>query len=175
MIKQAKDVLQNVIDAVLSDTAGEYVVVRSKAREQQSIMSRKWPVLSLITDGGTFDDREARVWRYKDAEAKTFKERYIRGKRTLYIQMRCWAEGEDETDLLFSRLLPEIPRYWTYDGIDGLVRIGIEEHSDDTGNLSKLFLSVTVIEFSVDVAGREKSTPTIRQQELQPGESDNAM
>jgi hypothetical protein len=175
VIKEAKDVLENIVHTVLPAVAADYVVVRSKSKEEQSIMARKWPVISLITETGNFDDREARTYRYADTEAKTLKERYVRGSRTLPIQLRCWAEGEDAADEIFSKLLPEIPRHWELDGFEGLIRIGFEEHSDSTDALSKLYLSVAVIEFTIDVAGQEKIVPTIRQTEIQPGESDNAM
>jgi hypothetical protein len=175
VIKEAKDLLESVVHGVLPALAPGYMVVRSKSKEEQAIMARKWPVISLITDEGTFDDREARTCRYADTEAGIWKERYVRGSRTLPLQLRCWAEGEDAADEIFSKLLPEIPRRWELDGFEGLIRIGVEAHSDNTGAVSTLYLSAALIEFSVDVAGKETIIPTIRRTEMQAGESDNAM
>lgn len=164
MIREAKDVLQSVIQ----NRAPAARIVRSIAEESRLIMARQWPLVSLITNPGRFDDRENRTIRYPDEEAGVWKERYIRGKRILPILLRVWAEGEDETDALFSRILPAVPRRWTYDGMEGLVLIETEEHSDFVDNVNKLYLSVAEIQFSVPVALEETEVPTIRAAENEP-------
>jgi hypothetical protein len=133
------------------------------AQEQEAVMSRICPYVSLITNPGGFDDRTAKTVRYADADAKTWKQRYVRGERWLPIQMRCWAEGEEAADAIFSRLLPAIPRHWEYDGFEGSVLINGEEHSDHSGNTGKLYVSIAEIEFAVDVATGEEIVPTIDQ------------
>jgi hypothetical protein len=148
MIKEAKDILQNVVSARVPGVA----VVRSMAEEQRAVMARTWPLVSLVTNPGRFDDCEAKTVRYPDAEAGIWKERYVRGKRILPVLLRCWAEGEDAADALFSRILPAIPRKWEYDGFEGLIVIENEEHSDFVDSVNKLYLSVAEIEFSVPVA-----------------------
>lgn len=158
MIKEAKDILQNAVLSRIPDVT----IVRSTADEQRAIMGRKWPVVSLITNPGKFDDRESKTVRYPDTEEGIWKERYVRGKRTLPILLRVWAEGEDKTDEVFSRLLPAIPRKWEHDGFEGLIVIETEEHSDFVDNVNKLYLSVAEIQFSVPVALEEKPVPTIK-------------
>ena len=91
MIRAAKDLLQ----AVVAQRIPAATVVRSAAAESRAIMSRKWPLVSLITDPGRFDDREAKTVRYPDTEAGVLKQRYVRGSRILPVLLRCWAEGED--------------------------------------------------------------------------------
>jgi hypothetical protein len=164
MIKEAKDILQNV----LASRAPGLTVARSMAEEQRAIMARQWPLAALITNPGRFDDREAKTVRYPDAEAGLWKERYVRGKRILPILLRCWAEGEDETDALFSRILPAVPRRWEYDGFEGLIVIETEEHSDFDDNVNKLYLSVAEIQFSVPVALEEEIVPTFTSVEAEP-------
>jgi hypothetical protein len=39
------------------------------AEEQRFIMARTWPLVSLVTNPGRFDDREAKTVRYPDAVA----------------------------------------------------------------------------------------------------------
>jgi hypothetical protein len=138
------------------------------AEEQHAAMARQWPLVSLITNPGRFDDREAKTIRYPDAEAGIWKERYVRGKRIVPILVRCFAEGEDEADKLFSRILPAIPRKWEYDGFEGLIVIETEEHSDFADSVNKLYLSVAEIQFSVPVAMEETEVPTIKSVEAEP-------
>jgi hypothetical protein len=164
MIKEAKDILQSVV----LQRAPDVTVVRSMAEEQRSIMARTWPLVSLVTNPGRFDDRESKTIRYPDAEAGIWKERYVRGKRILPVLLRCWAEGEDAADALFSRILPAIPRKWEYDGFEGLIVIDTEEHSDFVDSVNNLYLSVAEIEFSVPVALEETDIPTIKSVEAEP-------
>jgi hypothetical protein len=164
MIKEVKDVLQNV---VLNRVPGAHIA-RSAAEEQRLIMARQWPLVSLITNPGKFDDREAKVYRYFDADAGTFAQRYVRGSRILPILLRVWGEGEDAVDELFSRILPAIPRKWELDGFEGLVVINHEEHSDFVDNVSKMYLSVAEIQFSVPVALEEEIVPTFDSSEGEP-------
>jgi hypothetical protein len=65
MIKEAKDILQAV---VLRRTPGG-TTARSMAEEQHFIMARTWPLVSLVTNPGRFDDREAKTVRYPGAVA----------------------------------------------------------------------------------------------------------
>jgi hypothetical protein len=158
LIRTAKDVLQ----AAVENRVQGATIVRSAAEESRAIMARKWPLVSLITSPGRFDDREAKTVRYADAEAGTLKQRYVRGSRILPIQLRCWAEGEDAADEVFSRILPAIPRKWMYDGFEGSIVINAEEHSDHTGNAAKMYLSVAEVQFTVPVALDEEIVPTIK-------------
>lgn len=158
MIKEVKDLLQ----AVVTQRVPDATIARSMAAEEHAIMKRQWPLVSLITNPGRFDDREAKTIRYPDAEAGIWKERYVRGKRIVPVLMRCFAEGEAAADALFSRILPAIPRKWELDGFEGLIVIETEEHSDFSDNVSKLYLSVAEIQFSVPVALEETAVPTIK-------------
>jgi hypothetical protein len=164
MIKEAKDLLQNIAAV----RAPGVFIVRSIADEQRAIMARQWPLVSFITNPGTFDDREAKTVRYADTEAQTLKQRYVRGKRTLPVLLRVWAEGEDAADELFSRILPAIPRKWEYDNFEGTVLISAEEHSDFVDNVNKLYLSVAEIQFTVPVALEEEIVPTFTSVEGEP-------
>jgi hypothetical protein len=164
MIKEAKDILA----AAVSQRALGMRIVRSMAEESHAIMARQWPLVSLITNPGRFDDREAKTVRYPDGEAGIWKERYVRGKRILPVLLRCLAEGEDATDALFSRILPGIPRKWEYDGFEGSIVINGEEHTDATDNLNSLYLSIAEIEFSIQVAREEEEVPTINTVETEP-------
>jgi hypothetical protein len=164
MIKEAKDILESVV----SRRAPGVTTVRSMADEQHAIMARTWPFVSLVTNPGRFDDREAKTVRYPDAEAGIWKERYVRGKRILPVLLRLWAEGEDAADALFSRILPAIPRKWEFAGFEGLIVIENEEHSDFVDSVSKLYLSVAEIEFSVQAALEETDVPTVKTVEAEP-------
>jgi hypothetical protein len=158
MIKEAKNILEQVVRERIPDA----VVVRSAAEEAEGLMTRKLPLVSLVTNRGWFDDREAKTIRYPDGEAGIWKERYVRGKRILPILLRCWAEGEDAADELFSRILPAIPRKWEYDGFEGLIVIEGDEHSDHVDNVNKMYLSVAEVQFSVQIALEETAVPTIK-------------
>jgi hypothetical protein len=158
MIREAKDVLQNIVEKLIPEAA----VVRSGAEETRAIMARRWPLVSLVTNPGRFDDREAKIFRYVDSEAGVLKQRYVRGSRILPILIRVWAEGEDETDRMFSRIIPAIPKRWELDDFGGMVAINPEEHSDFVDNASKLYLSVAEIQFTVPVALDEEIVPTFK-------------
>lgn len=164
MIKEVKDLLEAVVKARIPVAT----VVRSGAEEDRAIMARQWPLVSLITNPGKFDDRVARVLRYQDVQAGTWKQRQVRGKRIVPILLRCWSAGEDETDVIFSRILPAIPRRFTYDDFEGFIEINAEEHSDHTGALAKVYLSVAEVVFSVDVAPDATIIPTIGQVQTEP-------
>jgi hypothetical protein len=164
MIKEAKDILRNVV----LDRVPDVTIVRNMAEEQRAVMARQWPLVSLITNPGRFDDRESKTIRYPDEDAGVWKERYVRGRRILPMLLRCWAEGEDAADALVSRIIPAIPRKWELDGFEGLVVISNEEHSDFEDNMTKLYLSVVEIEFSVPVALEETDVPTVKAVEAEP-------
>jgi hypothetical protein len=159
MIKETKDILQ----AVVEQRTPNVTVVRSVKEEKEAIMARKFPLVALVTNQGHFDDRDAKKVRYKDEEAETWKERYIRGSRILPILLRCWSKGENEADAVFSRILPAIPRRWELDGFEGTILISIEEHSDHSGNMAELYVSVVEVQFTVPVALEETIVPTISQ------------
>jgi hypothetical protein len=165
MIKEAKDLLE----AVVKERLPEATVVRSALDESQEIFSRKFPLVSLITNPGSFDDREAKTVKYFDEEAGTWKKRYVRGNRVLPILLRLWAEGEEEADRCFSRIIPAIPRTWAYDNFEGLVLINHEEHSDHTGNVAKRYLSVAEIQFSAASAMDDELVPTFNTINNEPG------
>jgi hypothetical protein len=123
-------------------------------------MARKFPLASLVTNPGRFDDRTVGTARYANTDTNTLVQRYIRGSRILPILVRVWAEGEDEADDVFSRILPAIPRKWKYDGFEGLVVINSEEHSDHTGNTAMQYVSVAEVQFTVQGALDEETVPS---------------
>jgi hypothetical protein len=156
MIQAAKDVLEGAIKARVPSVN----IVRSAADESRAIMARQFPLASLITNPGKFDDRTAGMARFANTDTNTLVQRYIRGSRILPILVRVWAEGEEEADEVFSRILPAIPRKWEYDGFEGLIVINAEEHSDHTGNTAKQYVSVAEVQFTVQVALNEETVPT---------------
>jgi hypothetical protein len=168
MIKEAKDLLEAVITA----RCPEAVIVRSALDESQALMDRKYPLVSLITNPGNFDDREAKTVKYFDEAEGMWKKRYVRGNRVLPILLRLWAEGEEEADRYFSRILPAIPRTWEYDNFEGLVLINHEEHSDHTGNVAKRYLSVAEIQFTMAAAMEDELVPTFNTIKNDPGDFD---
>jgi hypothetical protein len=154
MIKECKDVLQHIIQEHFDDIP----VVRSAREEKQAIMTRKFPLISLITNPGSFDN-VGKLVRYKEGEG--IGQRQVRGTRKVPIVVRVWGEGEEAVDDLFSRMLPLIPRRFTLDGFEGMVTLLTEEHSDHAGNLSLLYLSVIEVEFAVDIAPAPVAVPVI--------------
>ncbi|MDR0512048.1 MAG: hypothetical protein LBG93_02960 [Treponema sp.] len=165
MIKAAKDVLERVIKGQFPDMP----VVRSAVNESHTIMARKFPLVSLITNPGTFDGTVARIVRYLDNDG-TYKERFVRGERVVPILVRCWAEGEEEADEIFSRIIPVIPSQWEYEGFATHIEIRAEEHSDHAGNTGKMYLSVAEVSFRAVAAVDPKKAPFIERAVLQGGE-----
>jgi hypothetical protein len=165
MIKEAKDLLEAVVKTRCPDA----VIVRSGLDESQGLMSRKYPLVSLITNPGNFDDREAKTVKYFDEVAGMWKKRYVRGSRVLPILLRLWAKDEEEADIHFSRILPAIPKAWEYDGFEGLILINHEEHSDHTGNVAKRYLSVAEIQFTAAAAMESELVPTFNTIKNDPG------
>ena len=53
MIKAAKDLLDMCITTEIPDAT----VVRNRGDESKQVMTRKWPLVSLITQAGRLDDR----------------------------------------------------------------------------------------------------------------------
>ena len=164
MIKAAKDVLEGAIKARVPSVN----IARSAADETRAIMARKFPLASLITNPGKFDDRTAGTARYANTDTNTLVQRYIRGSRILPILVRVWAEGEEEADDVFSLIVPAIPRKWDYDGFEGLVVINGEEHSDHTGNTAKQYVSVAEVRFTVRVAMDEETVPSFNTATAEP-------
>jgi hypothetical protein len=158
MIRAAKNVLEEAIRA----RAPTVHIVRSAADETRAIMGRQFPLASLVTNPGKFDDRTAGTARYANTDTNTLVQRYIRGSRIVPILVRVWAEGEEDADEVFSRILPAIPRKWTYDGFEGLIVINAEEHSDHTGNAAKQYVSVAEVQFTVQVALDEEMVPSFK-------------
>ena len=119
MITAIKDLLAETIER----RCPGMTVVRSKQAMEREFMARKLPLAALITNPGRFDDREVKIFRYYDPDVQTWKQQYIRGNRRVPVLLYCWANGEEETDRLFSRIIPAIPRQWQYNGFDGLILI----------------------------------------------------
>jgi hypothetical protein len=164
MIKEAKDLLEEIAKREVPAVT----VVRSVAGESHAIMERKWPLVSLITNPGTFDNTEARVVRYTDGG--TYKQRYVRGDRVLPILLRCWAASEEDADDAFSRILPAVPSQWVYDDFVKSIEIGAEEHSDHAGNVAKMYLSVAAITFRAAAAMKAENVPYFTQADPEGGE-----
>jgi hypothetical protein len=162
-----KDLLQETVTRRCPGVAA----ARSKREMERFFMGRNLPLVALITNPGRFDDRESKIVRWYDAEARVWKQRYVRGNRSVPILLYCWGKDEEETDGLFSRILPAIPRQWKYDGFDGLVLIEREEHSDHADSLSKVYASAAEIRFTVFSALEEEAIPTITESEIEPGAS----
>jgi hypothetical protein len=164
MIKAAKDALEGAIRARIP----ALTIVRSAADETRAIMARQFPLASLITNPGKFDDRTAGTARYANTDTNTLVQRYVRGSRMLPILVRVWAKGEEEADEVFSRILPAIPRKWEHDGFEGLIVINAEEHSDHTGNAATQYVSVAEVQFTVQVALDEETVPSFRTATAEP-------
>lgn len=159
MIKAAKDLLDMCISTEIPDAT----VVRNRADETKQVMTRKWPLVSLITQAGRLDDRTARLARYRDDVTGELKQRRIRGTRIIPILIGVWAKGENEVDEVFSKIVPRIPRRWSYDDFVGRIFINSEEHSDFADNVSNLYCSILEVEFQVEVAGDAEIVPTFVQ------------
>ena len=167
MITEAKNLLEEIIKKRIDGVT----VVRSAAEEKQATMTRKFPLVALITNPGPFDGSEARTLRYFDKNEKhKHQERYVRGNRNVPILIRCWAAGEEEADKTFSRIIPAIPSRWEYDNFTGCIEIGTEEHSDHAGNVAKLYCSVIDVRFSVAAAMEPGELPYFEKVELEGGE-----
>jgi hypothetical protein len=164
VIQEAKELLKVIIE----DTIPKVTVVKSAAEEAKQIMARKFPLVALITNPGSFDDSGARTVRY--FEGKEYRERYVRGLRKLPILIRCWEDGEDKASALVSSIIPEIPSQWEYNGFGNHVQIGAEEHSDHTGNLNKPYASVIEVIFTGTAARQPKEVPVIEKAEPEGGE-----
>ena len=100
MIKAAKDLLDMCISTEIPDAT----VVRNRGDESKQVMTRKWPLVSLITQAGRLDDRTARLARYRDDVTGELKQRRIRGTRIIPILIGVWAKGENEVDEVFSKI-----------------------------------------------------------------------
>jgi hypothetical protein len=166
VIKEAKNLLEKIIKEKIHGVT----VVRSAADESHEIMARKFPLVALVTNPGTFDGKEARTVRYFEGEPKQYRERYVRGERVLPILVRCWAAGEDDADGIFSRILPAIPSQWVYDGFVKHIEIGWEEHSDHVKNVTKTYLSVAEVRFRAAAAMEPGEIPYYTQTVLEEGE-----
>lgn len=158
MIKAAKDLLEMGITTVVPDA----IVVRNRADETKQVMSRKWPLVSLITQAGRLDDRTAHLARYR-TDTGELMQRRIRGTRIIPILIGVWAKGENEVDEVFSKIVPRIPRKWSYDDFAGRILINSEEHSDFADNVSNVYCSILEVEFQVEVAGDAELVPTFVQ------------
>jgi len=167
VIKEAK----NLLEKIIKERIQEITVVRSAAEESHEIMSRKFPLIALVTNPGTFDGAEARTVRY--FEGKEYKERYVRGERVLPILIRCWAAGEDDADEIFSHVLPAIPSQWEHDGFVKHIEIGWEEHSDHVKNVTKTYLSVVEVRFRAAAALEPGVVPYYEKTEMEGGEIAN--
>jgi hypothetical protein len=166
VIREAKSLLEGIIKA----TVPGVTVVKSAAEEAREIMARKFPLVALITNPGSFDDSGARTVRYFEGEPKQYRERYVRGFRNVPILIRCWENGEDNADALSSSIIPEIPSQWEYDGFGNHVQIGTEEHSDHTGSLNKPYVSVIAVIFTGTAARKPTGVPVIETTEPEGGE-----
>jgi hypothetical protein len=164
VIKEAKDLLQKIIQ----DRIEGITIVRSAAEESREIMARKFPLIALVTNSGTFDGTEARTVRY--FEGKEYKERYVRGERVLPILIRCWTANEDEADEIFSRILPAIPSQWEHGGFVKHIEIGWEEHSDHVNSVAKIYLSVAEVKFRAVAAMESKEVPVVETPILEGGD-----
>jgi hypothetical protein len=164
LITEAKNLLEGIIKKAVPGIT----VVKSAAAETREIMARKFPLVSLITNRGSFDESGARTVRYFEGEQ--YRERYARGFRKLPIVIRCWENGEDKASELAGDIIPEIPSQWEYDGFTNHVQIGAEEHSDNARSLKKPYVSVIEVIFTGTAARKPQEAPVIEKTEIEDGE-----
>jgi len=164
VITEAKNLLEQIVKARIENVT----VVRSAVDESRAVMQRQFPLIALITNPGPFDGSQAQTYRYFEGEE--YKQRYARGNRNLPILLRCWSASEAEADKVFSRIIPAIPSRWNCDDFTGSIEIGTEEHSDHTGNVSKLYCSIIDIRFSVAAAMEPGEVPYYTDVVLEEGE-----
>ena len=166
MIKEIKDLLESIITTYSPVPVTK--IVRNMKDTRGQLSARSYPFVSLLTLKGSFDERFAQEsFKYLDPADQTFKTRVIRGKRCLPILIKVWATNEEMADNIVSTLIPYIPRRWEHDGLDGEIKIDVEEHSDHGGNVTDGYESVLVVTFNMRVGTVPVVLPTIRKAESQ--------
>jgi hypothetical protein len=167
MITEAKDLLEKVVKKMVPGAT----VVKLAADESAEILNRNFPLVSLITNPGKFDGKEARTYRYfEEGEKHKFKTRYARGNRQVPILLRCWAANETEADKAFSKIIPAIPSRWDYDNFTGEIEITSEEHSDHASNATGIYCSMVEIMFIAAAAMDADDLPYFNKVEFMGGE-----
>jgi hypothetical protein len=166
LITEAKDLLERIVKQRIENVT----VVRSAADESHAIMQRQFPLVALVTNPGQFDGTAAQTYRYFEDNKEGYKQRYARGNRNIPILLRCWSTDEKEADKVFSRIIPAIPSRWDYDNFTGSIEIGAEEHSDHTGNVAKIYLSVVDVRFTVAAAMEPGEVPYYEKVVIEEGE-----
>ena len=158
MIKEAKDILAYIILTRTPIVTAN--IARKAATERDLHHQRSFPFAALISADGGFDPQEARTARYADETAGTNKERVIRGTRTVPIEIRVWAADEDSGDAIAHDLIRHLPMRWDFDGLEGLVNIISESHTDNIANLTDEYVVSILVEFAIQVGADATDLPT---------------
>lgn len=158
MIAASKDILAGVIAMHASISAER--VARSAARERELHDERAYPFAALIAADGSFEN-SPRTVRYEDKAAGSIMERFIRGTRTVPIEVRLWAESEAAGGRLAHHVIRHIPTRWDYDGLGGEIEVADESHTDNVANITDEYAISILVRFSVPVAADAESINTV--------------
>ena len=165
MLSEAKKLLEDAVGRAVPGAE----VVRSAEEEERAAAAGKFPLVALLGNPGTFDETEARTVRFRDDDGR-YRERHVRGKRSLPILVRCREADEEGADALLATILPELPARWEHDGFVGEVRIGAEERSDHAEGAAGGHVSVVEVIFTAPVARQAEEIPLIEKTEPGGGE-----
>jgi len=147
MITAVKTVLESTLERV--GIAKEKIA--RNAREEQALINRlvTLPLASLITDPGRFETPNSSEIRLKVEEQTLY--RQVRAKRVMPVVMKVIAKDELEAGALISRFIEELPFFWEYGGIEGVIEPVREEYSDYESRMDSRYEAAVVVEFAVDV------------------------
>lgn len=151
MIKEAKDLLEAVLQAHPATGLALTRIVRNGADEKKAVMERAHPFAALISMPGTFDNKTSR----RAARALPgggMEKYYIRGTRTVPFQVRIWTSAETEADAIIDAFLPHVPHRWRVGADEGLIEIRQTDFTDYLSAMSSQFLAGVVVAFSLDIA-----------------------
>jgi hypothetical protein len=162
MIVECKNILSEAIAAFTQ----VQLIVRSVVDEKKLLSERSFPFCSLITLPGKFDDRSTKLVKILDTIRRQWTMHQVRGTRNLPIQIRIFTKSEEEASSLAHDIIRNIPLTFEYNGKQGKISIGEEEHSDHVTRLTEKYLSLIIVMFSVEVAADPVDLPTITATEM---------
>lgn len=163
VVFEAKKLIEDLVKTRFNKTLK---VVKSMKDEKNLINSKNRKFISIITADGKFDNKPAGSDKYI-SENKRY-ESFLRGARIPLIEIRVYANNEEESDFILEEILRNLPIKWKLGRYEGSIDIISEHNSDWTTNLIDFHLQSAVCRFEMSIATDPIEIPTFGKSSVTP-------
>lgn len=140
----AKNLIENIVTEKL-----KIKVVKNLIDEQNEKTKRTSCFVSILSADGSFVEKETKTIRI-NLNGKEY-DYFIRGSRSIPIEIRVFGKNEAETDKILENILANLPRTWNIEDRYGTVEIISEHCNDYTSNYKDGVMQSAFVRFTMQI------------------------